>query len=223
MRKRVLQLSTLTVVTLGAMAFSRGGWAIITVDDLPSTLSVGQPTRIAFTVRQHGMTPLDRLTPTLVATSDVRGSAAINASAVPTGTPGHYAATLVVPRSGDWTVTINSGFNSSRVTLYPIPATATPATMPRAEPSDVGRRLFVAKGCVTCHVHDGVSGNNSINVGPDLTPKRYQADYLTKLLADPSIARTAGTQARMPNLGLKTPEIAALVAFINLDRQATTR
>jgi len=62
-----------------------------------------------------------------------------------------------------------------------------------------------------------------MNVGPNLTPKRYQADYLAKLLVDPSIARTPGQQNQMPKLGLKPAEITALVAFINADRQVSSR
>jgi hypothetical protein len=72
-------------------------------------------------------------------------------------------------------------------------------------------------------VHDATAGNNSLAVGPNLTPRRYQADYLAKLLANPSIARTPGQQFEMPNLQLKAGEIAALVAFINVDRQFSTR
>jgi mono/diheme cytochrome c family protein len=224
MRNRVLQLGAFTIAALGATPVSIGGWAVITVDDLPQTLAVGQPTRIEFMVRQHGVTPLDQLTPTIVASDDKRGASEVTASAIKSGPAGHYVATLVVPRTGDWTVTINSGFGASRVTLYPIPATTTPTHSPDDNaPADVGRRLFVAKGCVTCHVHDAAAGNNSIAVGPNLTPRRYQADYLAKLLANPTIARTPGQQSTMPNLGLKTAEIAALVAFINVDRQVSTR
>jgi mono/diheme cytochrome c family protein len=224
MRTRVLQLGVVTIVAVAAMAFSMGGWAVITVDDLPRALTVGQPMSIGFIVRQHGHTPLDHLKPTLVA-SDAKGEASgIKASAVRTGPAGHYVATLVVPRAGDWTVTINSGFGGSGVTLFPIPAsTAAPRNPGDDSPADVGRRLFVAKGCVTCHVHDAAAGNNSLAVGPNLTPRRYQADYLAKLLANPSIARTSGQQFEMPNLELKAGEIAALVAFINVDRQVSAR
>ena len=83
--------------------------------------------------------------------------------------------------------------------------------------------LYVAKGCVGCHVHGAVTGYVPMNVGPNLTPKRYQADYLAKLLVDPSIARTPGQQNQMPKLGLKPAEITALVAFINADRQVSSR
>lgn len=224
MHKRVLWLSALATVALGSTSLSLGGWAVSTVDDLPQTLVVGQPVSLGFMVRQHGHTPLDRLSPTIVA-SDEKGEAGqVKASADASGAVGHYVATIVVPRAGDWTLTINSGFMGSHVTLYPIPTTTTAIRRPADNtPADVGRRLFVAKGCVTCHVHDAVNGNNSIAVGPDLTPRRYQADYLAKLLANPSIARTSGQQSVMPNLELKAPEIAALVAFINVDRQVSTR
>jgi hypothetical protein len=64
-----------------------------------------------------------------------------------------------------------------------------------------------------------------MSVGPNLTPKRYQAEYRARLLVDPSVARTPGQKQTwtMPNLDLKTREIAALVAFINADRQVSTR
>lgn len=221
--KRFLQLAALSLAALGGMAFTFGGWAIITVDDLPYALTVGQPTTVAFSVRQHGMKLLDHLTPTLSAT-DEKGGSDVTASAVASGAEGHYVAQLVVPRTGNWTITINSSFMNSRVKLYPIAATAAGDRVKDSEaPLERGRRLFVAKGCVGCHVHGDVPGYSSIGVGPNLTPKRYQAGYLAKLLADPSIARTPGKQFTMPNLGLKTQEIASLVAFINADRQVSAR
>jgi len=223
MPKRIPQLGALTIAALAATAFARGGWAVITVDDLPQALTVGHATSIGFMVRQHGHAPLDRLKPTIVASDDKHDAADVTVSATPTGPAGHYVATLVVPRSGDWTLTINSGFGGSRVTLYPIPAAVTTHRPGDNAPADVGRRLFVAKGCVTCHVHDAVVGNNSLAVGPNLTPRRYQADYLAKLLEDPTTARTPGQQFAMPNLSLTSAEIAALVAFINLDRQVSMK
>jgi hypothetical protein len=63
-----------------------------------------------------------------------------------------------------------------------------------------------------------------MNVGPALTGRRYPADYLAKFLADPPIAspRQAGSLG-MPNLQLKQPEIAALVAFINTEGRVSRR
>ena len=70
MRKRVLQLGGVTIAALAAAAFSFGGWAVITVDDLPQALTVGHPTSIGFMVRQHGHAPLNGLTPTIVASAE---------------------------------------------------------------------------------------------------------------------------------------------------------
>ena len=147
----------------------------------------------------------------------------MTASATANG-EGHYVATLTVPRPGNWSVTINTSFLNNRTKLYPIPAAAAGQRVKDVDsPVDLGERLFVAKGCVGCHVHGAVTGYTAMNVGPNLTPKRYQADYLAKLLVDPSIARTPGQQFPMPKLGLKPAEITALVAFINADRQVSSR
>jgi len=95
-----------------------------------------------------------------------------------------------------------------------------PGTTPRAL-SDVerGRRLFIAKGCFTCHVNTEVTTAPSIRVGPELTGRRYPAVPLAKFLANPdSIQLTQLPRTgpfKMPNLGLKEREIASLVAMIN--------
>lgn len=94
---------------------------------------------------------------------------------------------------------------------------------PSQAPAVRGHALYIAKGCTTCHVHAAVAGSGMIKAGPDLTPKRYQADYLARFLADPSIARTPGNTNTMPKLELKPIEIAALAAFINADRAVSSR
>jgi len=112
---------------------------------------------------------------------------------------------------------------NNRTKLSPIPAVVAGQRVKDVAVADVGQSLYVAKGCVGCHVHGAVTGYPAMNVGPNLTPKRYQAEYLAKLLVDPSIARTPGQQNKMPALGLKPAEISALVAFINADRQVSSK
>jgi mono/diheme cytochrome c family protein len=223
MNNQILKAAALVLASLAVMAFAFGGWAVVTVDDLPRAFTVGETTSIAFTVRQHGIRPLDGLEPTVTASDGTHGEAEVRTSATTSGPVGHYMASLVVPRRGNWSVTINSGFMASQVTLYPIPAVAAKTRLPDAPPAEVGQRLFVAKGCVTCHVHGAIEGYRSLAVGPTLTANRYQPDYLAKLLADPSMARTPGRQWTMPNLALRGAEIVALVAFINADRQISAR
>lgn len=222
MRPRILPVVAGLLGVFGLTAFAFGGWAVITVDDLPRTLPVGQPVTIAFTVRQHGVTPLEHLSPTVYLSED-RRAPEVTREATASGPAGHYTTTVTAPRHGTWTIAIRSGFMNANVALLPIPA-VTPSTAVVAEaPPEIGRRLFVAKGCVGCHVHGDVTGYPAMKVGPELTPKRYQAEYLARLLADPSIARTPGQQNRMPDLELKATEIASLVAFINRDRQVSSR
>jgi len=56
MDKRLLRLGVLALAALGGMAFSFGGWAVVTVDDLPQSFTVGQPTTFAFAARPGGLT-----------------------------------------------------------------------------------------------------------------------------------------------------------------------
>jgi mono/diheme cytochrome c family protein len=192
-----------------------GGWAAITVEDLPDYGVVRQPLNLTFTVRQHGVTRLSNLEPRV----EARGSRGTTAAvAVPGGEAGQYTARLVPPQSGEWTITIHSGFGPGRVTLLPIPVIEPGAQPPAALPAaERGRRLFVAKGCVTCHLHRDVSGSGTVAVGPELPSRRLAPEYLQRFLADPA---TLGSSNRMPNLNLKQPEIAALMAFLNVERQA---
>jgi hypothetical protein len=57
------------------------------------------------------------------------------------------------------------------------------------------------------------------SIGPELTGKRYPPEFLHRFLADPAANATHTGPFRMPNLGLKQQEIAALVAFLNAGRQ----
>jgi cytochrome c2 len=193
-----------------------GGWAAITVEDLPDYGVVRQPLNLTFTVRQHGVAKLSNLEPRVEARA---GGASASAKAEPVGEGGgQYRARLVLPQAGTWTITIHSGFGASRVTLLPMqviePTAPAPLALPAAER---GRRLFVAKGCVTCHLHRDVSGSGVVAVGPELTSRRLAPEYLQRFLADPSIT---GSSNRMPSLDLKQPEIAALIAFLGAERQA---
>ena len=100
-------------------------------------------------------------------------------------------------------------------------ALAIAAPAPPSEP-ERGRRLFVAKGCVTCHVHREVAGSGVVAVGPELTNHPLPTDYLKQFLANPGVGPQNGT-ARMPDLGLESQEIATLVAFLSAERLPTVR
>lgn len=219
--RRVIQAVALCAIALGLSGYAFGGWAAITIDDFPETVTAAQPVALSFVVRQHGVTLLPNLSPSVTATD---GKSEV-AAKVTAGATGHYTSRLVLPERGDWSITVRSGFGSSNVRLPVVRALAPGAApLPVRSQSERGQRLFVAKGCVTCHVHGALEaqGYKSLEVGPELTPKRYEAAYLRRFLTDPSIARTPG-RPEMPALGLSNAELTALVAFINADRSVAAR
>jgi mono/diheme cytochrome c family protein len=216
MTKRSRHLLLLGAAVVPVAAFSFGGWAVITVDDLPDYVVAGTPVKLSFAVRQHGRTLLGNLRPEVIAKGSGEEVQAVTSSS---GLRDRYAASLTIPRAGDWTVTIKSGFGPANVTLLPIKVIERGVAPPRPLPgAERGMRLFVAKGCVTCHTLEETSAWQSLNVGPSLTGRRYVPEVLATFLADPDkspLARNTVSDARMPNLGLEEREIAALVSFIN--------
>ena len=79
----------------------------------------------------------------------------------------------------------------------------------------LGHDLFLAKGCVVCHVHRGMPVDPDFAImtdAPNLTYYHNDPDYLNKWLSAPEEVKP-GTY--MPNLKLSDEEISALVAFIN--------
>lgn len=82
--------------------------------------------------------------------------------------------------------------------------------------AEVGARLFVAKGCISCHLNGNVATGYeyfTIEMGaPDLTNFSASPDVLRIRLKDPAAVKS---DTQMPNLGLREDEIEALIAFIN--------
>ena len=94
-------------------------------------------------------------------------------------------------------------------------------------PAALGRALFQAKGCTTCHRHDGLNvarvevytgvdlDLGTVMGAPDLTHYRPDPTFVRQWLRDPSAVRP-GTD--MPNLRLSDEEIEALLAFLATNR-----
>lgn len=215
--RRIALLALLTPL----LCLGFGGWAVCTVDDVPTHLVVGRPTPIKFTVRQHGITLLSGLSPSVELNSGINE---VTVNATSTGEPGRYQATIVPASPGTWTLTVHSGFGPSSTTLLPLRVIAANAPAPAVlADAERGHQLFYGKGCVTCHVRGGDVAY-SMKIGPDLTGKRYVADYVAKFLDDPEsspLSKAFGNPyAKMPKLGLSKVEITALVAFLNTSEVA---
>lgn len=217
-----LALGTLgAVLVLSTIAVGRaGGWAVVTVEKVSDYIVVGKPLVLTFSVRQHGKNPLGGLHPRIEARS---GSKRIQGRAWELPNTGGYRASITVPEPGDWNITIESGFGRSGAKLLPWKAIDSTQTLPALSEPERGRQLFAAKGCVSCHVHRSVDIAGEVkDVGPDLSDRKFAADYLAKFLADPSIKPPTNNN-RMPNLALRQQDIGSLVAFINSERKLSSR
>jgi len=269
-----------------------GGWAVITLDELPTGVVAGEPLTNGFTVLQHGKTPMADLDPTITAT--LHKGDQLTVYAEPDGKPGHYAATLSFPKEGNWewsiqafsmdqpmpvlSVTVrgvastNRSFVKTEPTSVPtspllivrililaiglaglivavqrknrqaavitilcllasiglfmagagivssVEAQGKPSSEALSDSSQVelGRQLFIAKGCVTCHINTKISknmtGSITLDIGTNLSNFSASPEALRLRLQDPSAVKS---DTQMPNLDLAESEIEALIAFIN--------
>lgn len=185
---------------LPATAMS-GGWSVVTVDEWPESPQVGTPVLVSFAVRAHGRQLADGLNMQVVARHvDTGQKVKVRAHARERG---HYEASLPLDRVGTWTWVIK-GYGE-----HPMPELDVGAKAPKAVD---GRRLFVAKGCVTCHTHRGIPNEGlRLRVGPDLTDYQAAPAYVEQWLTNPKAIKPA---TEMPDLALSSEEVAALVRYL---------
>jgi hypothetical protein len=221
----------IVVVALAASTValkSMGGWAVVSVSKIPDAWIAGKPLQLSWQVRAHGEAPVHGLRPTIEARSGSRRITGRTWEFDEGGQRG-YRGSITFPRRGSWQVTINSGFGRSRAVLLPWPVVDSVTTVrgtveehlasmrvaPLSEP-ERGRRMFAAKGCVTCHVHSSVGIAGELrDFGPELTDRRLPPEYLRRFLANPSIKPPTNGR-RMPNPGLREKDIDPLVAFLSV-------
>ncbi|MCC6500911.1 MAG: c-type cytochrome [Anaerolineales bacterium] len=283
-RFRISLVLALTLALLLAIPVFAGGWAVITLDELPSTVIAGEPVQIGFTVRQHGKTPLVGIDATVTIQT---GFDKLTFIAKEEGLPGHYVAELNFPTEGEWIWEIDAfGYEQPMPNLRVTGAVTTAANLPVAKTEalptspvvplasltmgalalifawrtksrgvfvlaalcltvgigslfvesavpaveakrqaiadpfvsqvELGQRLFVAKGCITCHANTNVPdwhAYRTIEMGaPNLSNFSASPEILRIRLKDPALAKS---DTQMPNLGLSDTEIEALIAFIN--------
>jgi hypothetical protein len=269
-----------------------GGWAVITLDELPTGVVAGEPFTIGFTVLQHGKTPMTDLEPTVTAKLSFDEKLVVYAA--PEGKPGHYEATITFAKEGEWEWSIQAFTMDQPMPVLTVAAPgavsasqpvktelATPSLSPlvivrtlalgigliglvvafrrrsrlaaaltafclvvgftlfiagagtasgleaQSKPSaglsesapaqvELGRQLFIAKGCVTCHTNTKIprdmTGSITLDMGSNLSNFSASAEVLRLRLKDPSSVKS---DTKMPNLNLSDVEIEALIAFIN--------
>jgi len=291
-RSRIaLVLALLLSLILAVPAFA-GGWAIITLDEMPTNVMAGAPIKVGFTVLQHGQTPMTDLTPTISASLHQEAKFVVDAK--PEGKPGHYTATLTFPKEGDWAWSIQAFTMSQEMPVLSVVvppkgqpvsnnepvvvnapsvspllivrfsalgigivglvfalrrksrlavvltglcllvgvgsfvmAPAVPEVEAQSQSSyeikagptipqeEMGRQLFIAKGCIVCHANAKASTDSSLthmNDAPNLTKFSASPDALRMRLENP---KSVKSDTWMPDLDLSDAEIEALIAFIN--------
>jgi mono/diheme cytochrome c family protein len=216
----MLKLTSAIVAGLVTM----GGWAVVTVKDLPEYFVAGRQYTVEFQVRQHGHTLLSNVEPELLMSTSPRRLAGLVGSANEQRMPaknlgnGSYAVTFTAPGPGQVYLTIKSGWGASDLRLYPAAVVAAGVTPPTLPLADRGRMLFVAKGCNSCHTNIDLADrpdNQSIAIGPELGGRHLAREYVIQKVKNPN-------SEKMPNLGLSDAEAAAIAAFLSGDRAAAS-
>ena len=101
-------LSASVLLALGGSALA-GGWAVATLDALPSGgFQAGQTYQLGYTIRQHGQTPFAGAKTAIRIRSSADG-ADHTFSAVPEGPVGHYVAEVRFPAAGEWSWEVIQG------------------------------------------------------------------------------------------------------------------
>ena len=107
--RQLIALSALVAALAVAGTANAGGFATVGLSSLPTGIGPGELWDPDITIRQHGVTPLDGLTPTLTIRS-VSSGASHDFTGSPTGEPGVYRVHVVFPESGDWNIAVATGW-----------------------------------------------------------------------------------------------------------------
>jgi mono/diheme cytochrome c family protein len=227
--RRVSRVALVAAVTLGLTAASypalRGGWSILTVHDLPTSLEVGRATTLTFSLRQHGEEMMAGRAPVVhLRTGNLITGKREEIRAERTRTPGVYRASFTPSEAGDVRVSVDTEYHGWTVRLLPMQAGA------RAVPQTAeqrGRALFVAKGCIGCHTKTddaALDDYQEMRVGPDLTNRNLPAAWLVQKITDPASLRSGARPATfMPQLEVTVAEAQAIASYLNARTVATAR
>jgi hypothetical protein len=119
-------LATAIVALAAAGTAAAGGFATVGLNSPPPDGGgPGSTWNVELNVLQHGVTPLDGVSPTILI-SNLDNGETQSFPATPTGEPGKYAAKVVFPSAGRWEYRINDGFSQTH-TFKPISITGSAA------------------------------------------------------------------------------------------------
>ncbi|MGD9703892.1 MAG: hypothetical protein AB7Q42_10400 [Acidimicrobiia bacterium] len=88
-------------------AASAGGWAVTTLDAVPTPVP-GEALEVGFTIRQHGVTPVDLDEDVAIEITAADGT--VQVFPATHDATGHYIASVTFPAAGDYTWTVHQGW-----------------------------------------------------------------------------------------------------------------
>jgi hypothetical protein len=108
MKQLVSMAMALIVVVLAAGPVSAGGWAVTTLDSIPAA-AANQKVEVGFTIRQHGVTPVNPDGDVGIVFRSSSGQERFFAAEA-VGPVGHYVAEVTFPDPGAWTWAVRQGW-----------------------------------------------------------------------------------------------------------------
>lgn len=112
MRRLVIALTATALSLLMAAPAFAGGWAVTTLDQLPPDFRAAQSYAIGWTIRQHGVTPVN--VEEMGGTTEIQitapdGAKTLKYRGTQSGAVGHYTANVIFPYQGSWTWQVTQG------------------------------------------------------------------------------------------------------------------
>lgn len=137
MRRILVLVATLALSLIAAAPAPAGGWAVTVLDGLPPDIRAGETYAIGYTIKQHGVTPVNVERTEIRITSPDSGKT-ISFAGVQQGPTGHYVARVTFPYDGRWTWQVTQGSfepqSLGAIDVKPIGLAATDASAVQAAP-----------------------------------------------------------------------------------------
>jgi len=122
----------ISLLALSTLRVHAGGWTVVTLDTLPQQWQAGQTATLGFSVRQHGVHPVN-LDQVMIHATPTAGGQRLVFTASQEGEIGHYQVAIALPTAGEWQWEVHPG-GFPPVALVPltvVPAPTTAVLMPQ--------------------------------------------------------------------------------------------
>ena len=106
LRKVLVVAGVCSLVVVMAGTALAGGWAVSTLNTAPDEFEAGVEYDVAYTVLQHGRTPIEGETALIFSDG---GPDSLRFIGTPTKAPGAYIAEVELPAAGTWTLQVDQG------------------------------------------------------------------------------------------------------------------